>query len=291
MYLGSGGAMVLSNGTFTAIKSAGGTDYTNYNIEVRTSTGDAGIGFHNGGANASTLIYSRSSGIFEFLNNPISSYQQIKAHNLQTVGYIYGLNGNTINSYSGIAIRGEKNGYGGISFNRGDGTYLGTMMFGSDRAYWGLYDETLAQWNFYTPSWTSTSRYWYMVGTLTVSANIIAYYSDERLKTKLGNIQNALDKIDKLNGFYYVQNELGNELMGFNGKVQLALSAQEVKVVAPEVVSLAPFDMKPVDGQDEPVSRSGEDYMTIQYERLVPLLVEGLKEAHSRIKHLEARLG
>jgi hypothetical protein len=47
---------------------------------------------------------------------------------------------------------------------------------------------------------------------------------------------------------------------------------------------MAPFD---ADGEK---SKSGEDYMTVQYERLVPLLIEALKEERLMRESLEKSL-
>jgi len=46
-------------------------------------------------------------------------------------------------------------------------------------------------------------------------------------------------------------------------------------------VSLAPFDMTgdgKVDGDGKIYSKSGENYLTVDYSRLVPLLIEAVKE-------------
>ena len=74
------------------------------------------------------------------------------------------------------------------------------------------------------------------------TGNITAYFSDERLKTKTGNIENALDKINSLEGFTYVENDLAKSLGFHNNKQQVGLSAQSVKAVLPEAVALAPID-------------------------------------------------
>jgi len=121
-------------------------------------------------------------------------------------------------------------------------------------------------------------------GAITATGNITAYYSDERLKTKLGNIDNAVNKISKLNGFYYINNELANSF-GYNDtKTQLGLSAQEVQNIFPDIISLAPFDMKD-NTTDE--SKSGENYLTIDYSKLVPVLVEAIKELKAEIEELK----
>ena len=51
----------------------------------------------------------------------------------------------------------------------------------------------------------------------------------------------------------------------------------------PEAVKLAPFDD---DGQGN--SKSGENYKTVQYEKVVPLLVEAIKEQQEQIAQLKA---
>ena len=74
------------------------------------------------------------------------------------------------------------------------------------------------------------------------SGNITAYYSDERLKTKTGKIENALEKVQSLSGFTYVENELARSLGYENENEQVALSAQDVQKVMPQAVSLAPCE-------------------------------------------------
>ena len=108
-------------------------------------------------------------------------------------------------------------------------------------------------------------------GEILAIDNITAYYSDEKLKTKLGNIDNALDKILTLNGFYYEANEIAQAL-GYKVKREVGISAQEVQAIMPEVVAPAPIDDK---------------YLTVRYERLVPLLIEAIKELTNKINVLE----
>lgn len=108
-------------------------------------------------------------------------------------------------------------------------------------------------------------------GSITATGDVTAYYSDERLKTKLGNIDNALDKVSTLNGFYYEANDKAVEL-GYTKKREVGLSAQEVEKVLPEVVVPAPID---------------PEYKTMHYERVIPLLVEAIKELNEKIKVLE----
>jgi hypothetical protein len=121
-------------------------------------------------------------------------------------------------------------------------------------------------------------------GQILATNSITAYYSDERLKNKISDIENALDKIDQLSGFLYVENPLANHLGFNNPNTQVALSAQAVQRVQPEAVALAPFDR-----DDNGNSKSGENYLTVQYEKLIPLIVEGIKELRREINQLKGK--
>jgi hypothetical protein len=119
------------------------------------------------------------------------------------------------------------------------------------------------------------------------SGNVTAYYSDDRLKTRKGNIKNALDIVSKLNGFRYTNNEVAKSY-GYEGdEVQLGVSAQEVEAVLPEIVRQAAFDVDLDDPKHG--SKSGENYKTVQYDRLVPLLIEAIKELSLKVKTLEEK--
>ena len=122
------------------------------------------------------------------------------------------------------------------------------------------------------------------------TGNITAYYSDERLKTKVSDIVNPLDKVMSLEGFYYVENDVAKSYGYDNKEKQVALSAQAVQAVMPEVVHPAPFDVD-VDENGQEYSKSGENYLTIDYAKMVPLLVEAIKEQQTQIDELKEKLG
>ena len=111
-------------------------------------------------------------------------------------------------------------------------------------------------------------------GEIRATNNITAYFSDERLKTNLGNIQNAVEKVLTLNGFYYEPNETAQKL-GYKVKREVGLSAQQVQRILPEVVVPAPIDA---------------NYLTLHYDKIVPLLVEAIKEQAGEISELKQAL-
>lgn len=119
-------------------------------------------------------------------------------------------------------------------------------------------------------------------GAIYATGNITAYYSDQRLKTVSGRIENALDKVDNLSGVYYTNNDVAKAHGYTSEDVQVGVLAQEVEAVLPQVVKAAPFDL-----DENGNSKSGENYKTVQYDRLVPLLIEAIKELRAEVKELK----
>jgi len=152
---------------------------------------------------------------------------------------------------------------------------------------YGLYDDVNSQWALNATMAGKTELYHagsskletlstgvHVTGELRATGDVIAYYSDDRLKTNLGKIENALEKVESLEGFYYEANEKAQEL-GYEVKREVGISAQSVEKVMPEVVAPAPID---------------EQYLTVKYERLVPLLIESIKELSAEVKELRAEV-
>jgi len=108
-----------------------------------------------------------------------------------------------------------------------------------------------------------------VTGNVAVTKDVFVFYSDERLKTKIGSLENALDKVCSLEGFRYVPNDLAREIGATDDdRVRVGLSAQSVQRVLPEAVGPAPFN---------------DQYLTVQYEKLVPLIVEAIKELRREV--------
>ena len=172
--------------------------------------------------------------------------------------------------------------------------YSGNLIYATDFRPYVVYDRdnTGYYWDGNNTSrmYRTNYDYVYSYNWVYAQSEVIAYYSDERLKTKLGNIENALDKISKLNGFYYVNNDLAKSVGYTDEKQQIGLSAQEVQSILPEIVTIAPFDTL-FDENENPIgSKSGEDYLTVNYGKLTPLLVEGIKEQSEIIKSQQLQL-
>jgi hypothetical protein len=111
-------------------------------------------------------------------------------------------------------------------------------------------------------------------GEIRATNNVTAFYSDERLKTKTGNIENALDKVCQIETLLYHANKTAVAL-GYDASIpEVGVTAQSVQKVQPEVVVPAPIDDK---------------YLTVRYEKLVPLLIEAIKELKAAVDALKGK--
>jgi hypothetical protein len=113
--------------------------------------------------------------------------------------------------------------------------------------------------------------------TLTATGNITAYSSDSRLKNFDGKIENALDKLKELSGYYYTWNDKAKEIdpVAFKDNKEVGVSAQEVEKVLPEVVTEAPIVQ---------LHKLSEDYKTVHYDKLIPLIIEAIKELDKKCR-------
>ena len=115
-------------------------------------------------------------------------------------------------------------------------------------------------------------------GNFHADGNIYAYSnstsSDARLKENVRDLKGSLDKTLNLRGvmFDWIEDERPDD--------QIGLIAQEVENILPEVVEEVEF----VGNHD------GEKYKVVNYQAIVPVLVEAIKEQQSLINRLEERL-
>jgi hypothetical protein len=185
-----------------------------------------------------------------------------------------------VNNSSQIEINNAGNGACNISFHR-------ESAFG---AHFGLDTDN---W-FSTRGWSSGSSGYTNMRTGTLSATgevratseITAYYSDRRLKDNIEVITDALGKVRALSGVTYTGNQLAKQFGYDIEKRQVGVLADEVEAVLPEIIRPAPFD---IDAHGNSIS--GENYKTVQYEKIVPLLIEAIKELSLEIEELKKKIG
>jgi hypothetical protein len=113
-------------------------------------------------------------------------------------------------------------------------------------------------------------------GAITATDNITAYFtSDERLKENIKRIDSAIYKINKINGVEfdwideYIESR-GGEDGYFVRKRDVGVIAQEIEKILPEVVATK------TDG-----------FLAVNYEKIIPLLIEAIKELKDEIEELK----
>jgi len=93
--------------------------------------------------------------------------------------------------------------------------------------------------------------------------------SDIKLKTNITQLTGSLDKINQIRGVYFDWNE---ELQPMYKGHDVGVIAQEIEQILPEVVN------------------NNGKYKTVNYEKIVPLLIECIKELKAEIQLLKDRL-
>jgi hypothetical protein len=137
-------------------------------------------------------------------------------------------------------------------------------------AYFTAANTTSSSSNF---TWNGSTLY--VNGALNVTGDITSFFtSDARLKTNIFNIEDALDKVNRLNGVTFEWNETGRSLFDEDFVIpdlEVGVIAQEVQAVLPEVVTTRNNGM-----------------LAVNYEKIVPLLIEAIKELSAEVTKLKA---
>ena len=96
--------------------------------------------------------------------------------------------------------------------------------------------------------------------------------SDERLKDNVKAIEDPLEKIKMIGGYNYTWNELGEaHTMNKEGQTDVGVIAQEVEEIIPEAVT-----------------DKSNGYKAVQYEKIIPLLIECIKDQQTMIEKLQS---
>ncbi len=123
--------------------------------------------------------------------------------------------------------------------------------------------------------WSRAAWSWYTdaSGNMVSAGNVTAY-SDPRLKENIVNITGALDKVTALNGVKFTWKQ--NSLVGIPGSEDYGILANEVKAMAPELI------IPSIKDED------GISYDTVAYSKLIPFLIEAIKELKAEVDALKA---
>ena len=131
--------------------------------------------------------------------------------------------------------------------------------------YFGLGGYSRGTWSWYSdPS-----------GNMVAAGNITAY-SDPRLKDDISKIENPLDIVDQLDGVRFTWNHK-TKLIGKPGQRDIGLLADQVNNVLPELVT------KSIPDEEN----DGTEWLTVAYDKLIPVLVESIKELRREIESLK----
>jgi hypothetical protein len=103
--------------------------------------------------------------------------------------------------------------------------------------------------------------------------DVVAYASsDERLKDNLQVIQDPLDKVGQISGYEFDWNEESPEWAQERGH-DIGIVAQEIQKVLPEIVT-----------------ERTNGYLGVDYKRIIPLLIESVKELKQEIENLKKKV-
>ena len=181
-------------------------------------------------------------------------------------------------------------GDGGGSSDGGSSGSSGSSGGGSGDSYWNAIN--LTRHIYYTSnvkiggtSNVAPTNKLEVDGNISATGQIISGFSDNRLKTITSNINNPMDIISNLNGFYYIPNDIAISNCSAKNKEDIGLSAQDVNKILPHIVNLAPFDSF-VDNSNNLISKSGCNYLTVNYEKLAPVFIEAIKTLNEKIIYL-----
>ena len=262
-YSTSLGYVTIANGAYSTSSGA----YTSANGITSTTMGSYTVARSNNSLVAGTFNdTSNTNRLFE-IGNGTADNARSNAMTVLTNGNVGIGNSNPTRPLSFPALLGEKILlYPGPNGETGIGVYgnelrlhadntVGKISFGTqDNA--GVYSENaLAQRNgVYAFS---------VLGSLWV--NFTTYASDERFKKNITPISSPLQKLQQINGVEYEMKTAEFAKYHFQPGRQMGLLAQNVETVVPEAVN------------------EKDGYKGVDYARLVPLLIEAIKEQNIRI--------
>jgi hypothetical protein len=122
-------------------------------------------------------------------------------------------------------------------------------------------------------------------GGIAATGNITAYASDARLKTNIKPIENALEKLNKIRGVEYdwVDNITSKYDFHPSAMHETGVIAQEIQEVIPDAVTEAPMNANYT-------AKCGTDhkFLTVQKDKIVPLLIEAIKDQQTEIDELKS---
>ena len=170
---------------------------------------------------------------------------------------------------TGYFYAGQSTTFGGGMFYNGNGSPTFTSdEFGND--YLSFFRRTSGADH-------TVFGYFHSADTVYFAGDVIAFYSsDERLKENVIPIGNAIEKVKQIRGveFDWIPTELPD------GEDAHTNEGHDVGVIAQEIEKVLP----------EAVTTRDSGYKAVKYEKIVPLLIESIKEQQEQIDELKKEI-
>ena len=174
-------------------------------------------------------------------------------------------------SYGSWRVIGSRNGWGGLQFDNGISLMMNQTVHG----------------------FHSTSYGWrlYLDGNLYCPGNVTAYWSDRRLKENIKELErgSGLDLIYKLKPSKFNWKKEATEVTGGvieAGKEEVSIIAQEAQEVLCDAVVINKTGKKGVVIDGEEIN----DYLTINYDKITPFLIQAIKDLKDEIDDLKQEM-
>lgn len=244
---------------FTPVQQGGGTGHQNNKVSIGWSGSAVKV-------QVDALDYGNLWSTYNF--NP-ASYFPVAGGAFTGMVYTASLNGAMVQGYGNSSLE--------VRSGSGAGDWgMATIGFHA-QGYYGINLGLRSDGYFGLGGWSSVAWRWYSVpnGDMVAAGNIGAY-SDPRLKDDVERIDGALAIIEQLDGVRFTWNHK-TKLIGKPGKRDIGVLADQVEAVLPEVVGRSIPDEE----------NGGECWRVVDYARLVPVLIEAVKELTARVVVLE----
>ncbi|EHH8724210.1 phage tail protein [Escherichia coli] len=272
------GALSLSGGQLNGALGIGTSSALGGNSIV---LGDNDTGFKQNG-DGILDVYANSAHVFRFVNGTLQSLKPLSVTgDITSSAWVYA-NRFSINSGSGawIDMRNQNVIFGRNAVSTSSAQALLRQDHADRKFFLGGLGNS--QFGFYminnsrTANGTDANAYLQNDGTWVCggngSFNDVYIRSDRRSKRNIRKIERALDKLDRIEGVLYEIQVCGRyEQSG-------GLIAQDVQNVQPELVT--------VDHNDQ----SGEPRLRLNYNGVIGMLVEAVKELREEVRELKAKM-
>jgi hypothetical protein len=146
-----------------------------------------------------------------------------------------------------------------------------------------LYNSTSSKWVNGTPAGFSSASFattgsntfignQIITGSISATSDVTAFStSDKQLKDNITLIPNSLEKITKIGGYTFDWND--KQDIYEVGSHDIGVIAQEIEEILPEVVTTR-----------------DNGYKAVKYEKIIPLLIEAIKELKAEVDDLKSRI-